>query len=57
MKGAWSKGIWTIGGAMLLGIGVALFFKQHMGLASLGALMTGLGAGLLLTDIKSGEGD
>ncbi|WP_168709009.1 hypothetical protein [Onishia niordana] len=57
MKGAWSKGIWTIGGAMLLGIGVALFFKEHAGLASLGALMTGLGAGLLLTDIKSGEGD
>ncbi|WP_168011950.1 hypothetical protein [Halomonas salinarum] len=57
IEDALSKGAWVIGGAMLLGFGVVLFFREHTGLASLGALMTGLGAGLLLTDMKSGGSD
>ncbi len=48
MRDILGKGTCTLGGAVLLGVGLGLYFLEQSGLAFLGALMSGLGAGLML---------
>lgn len=47
------KSTWAIGGGLLLGLGVGLFFLQESALAFVGSLLGGLGLGLLVTAIIS----
>ena len=47
------KSTWAIGGGLILGLGVGLFFLQHSGLAFVGSLIGGLGLGLMTTAIIS----
>ncbi|WP_458526051.1 hypothetical protein [Onishia taeanensis] len=54
MKGRSGRGTWAMGGGLLLGLGVGLYFLEHASLSLVGALITGLGAGLLLTVLMSG---
>ena len=57
MRDILSKGSCTLGGAVLLGAGLGLYFMEQSGLAFLGALMSGLGAGLMLMAGGSGGSD
>jgi hypothetical protein len=57
MRDILGKGTCTLGGAVLLGVGLGLYFMQQSGLAFLGALMSGLGAGLMLMAGGSGGSD
>ena len=53
------KSTWAIGGGVILGLGVGLFFLQQSGLAFVGSLIGGLGLGLMITAIissRSGSG-
>jgi hypothetical protein len=45
------KSTWAIGGGLLLGLGVGLFFLQVSALAFVGSIIGGLGLGLLVTSI------
>jgi hypothetical protein len=47
------KSTWAIGGGVLVGIGVGLFFLQTSGLAFVGCILAGLGLGLVATAIIS----
>lgn len=47
------KSTWAIGGGVLLGTGVGLFFLQTSALAFLGSVLAGLGLGLIVTAIIS----
>jgi hypothetical protein len=47
------KSTWAIGGGLLLGFGVGLFFLQQSALAFVGSMIGGLGLGLLVTSIIS----
>ena len=47
------KSTWAIGGGVLLGLGVGLFFLQESALAFVGSLLSGLGLGLMVTSIIS----
>ena len=47
------RSTWAIGGGLLLGIGVGVFFLQQSALAFVGCLLGGLGIGLLATAILS----
>lgn len=47
------KSTWAIGGGLLLGLGVGLFFLQESALAFVGSMIGGLGLGLLVTSILS----
>ncbi len=47
------KSTWAIGGGLLLGLGVGLFFLQTSALAFLGCLLGGLGLGLMVTALIS----
>ena len=47
------KSTWAIGGGLLLGLGVGLFFLQQSALAFVGSMIGGLGLGLLVTSILS----
>jgi hypothetical protein len=55
------KSTWAIGGGVLLGLGVGMFFLPQSALAFVGSLLGGLGLGLMVTSIIStraaGEGD
>jgi len=46
------KSSWTIGGGVLLGIGVGFFFLPNA-LAFVGSIMAGLGLGLIMVPILS----
>ena len=47
------KSTWAIGGGVLLGAGVGLFFLQTSALAFVGSILAGLGLGLVVTAIIS----
>ena len=47
------KSTWAIGGGVLLGLGVGLFFLQQSALAFVGSLLGGLGIGLIITAVLS----
>jgi len=47
------KSTWAIGGGVLLGLGVGLFFLQQSALAFVGSLIGGLGLGPMVTSIIS----
>ena len=47
------KSNWAIGGGVLGGLGVGFFFLQQSALAFVGALILGLGIGLIITSIIS----
>lgn len=47
------KSNWAIGGGVMLGLGVGLFFLKESPLAFIGSLIGGLGLGLIITAIIS----
>lgn len=47
------KSNWAIGGGVIAGLGAGFFFLQHSALAFVGALIIGLGIGLIITSIIS----
>lgn len=47
------KSTWAIGGGVIMGTGVGLFFLQTSALAFVGSILVGLGAGLLVISIIS----
>jgi Na+/melibiose symporter-like transporter len=47
------KSTWAIGGGVLVGTGVGLFFLQISALAFVGSILAGLGLGLVVTAIIS----
>jgi Na+/melibiose symporter-like transporter len=47
------KSTWAIGGGVLIGTGVGLFFLQTSALAFVGSILAGLGIGLVVTAIIS----
>lgn len=54
------KSTWAIGGGVILGLGIGLFFLQQSALAFVGSLLGGLGAGLIITAVisrRGGSGD
>lgn len=50
------KSTWAIGGGVLLGTGIGLFFLQTSALAFVGSILAGLGLGLVITAVIS-KGD
>jgi Na+/melibiose symporter-like transporter len=49
------KSTWAIGGTILMGLGVGLFFIKTNPLAFVACLFIGLGLGLVITPIISRE--
>ena len=49
------KSTWAIGGGVLVGTGVGLFFLQTSALAFVGSILAGLGLGLVVTAIISSK--
>jgi hypothetical protein len=49
------KSTWAIGGGVLVGIGVGLFFLQASALAFVGSILAGLGLGLVVTAVISSK--
>ena len=47
------KTSWAMGGGVLIGLGVGLFFLHQSALYFVGSLLAGLGVGLLVTAILS----
>ena len=47
------RSTWAIGGGVVLGLGVGLFFLQESALAFVGSLLGGLGLGLIVTAVLS----
>ena len=47
------RSTWAIGGGVLVGIGVGLFFLKTSALAFVGSILAGLGLGLVVTAIIS----
>jgi Na+/melibiose symporter-like transporter len=47
------KSTWAIGGGVIMGTGVGLFFLQASALAFVGSILVGLGFGLFVTAIIS----
>jgi hypothetical protein len=45
------KSTWAIGGGLLLGLGIGLFFLKISALAFVGSIIAGLGLGLVITSI------
>ena len=45
------RSTWVIGGGVLLGVGVGLFFLKESALAFVGSILAGLGVGLIITAI------
>jgi hypothetical protein len=52
-KNRHDKSTWAVGGGLLLGVGVGLFFLQTSALAFVGSMLGGLGLGLVVTSIIS----
>ena len=49
------KSTWAVGGGVLVGIGVGLFFLKTSALAFVGSILAGLGLGLVVTAILSSK--
>lgn len=49
------KSTWAIGGGLLLGLGVGFFFLKGSALAFVGSMIAGLGLGLIITSVLSGN--
>ncbi len=49
------KSTWSIGGGLLMGLGVGFFFVREDPLAFVGSLLIGLGLGLVITTLVSGR--
>ena len=49
------KSTWAIGGGVLMGIGVGLFFLKTSALAFVGSILAGMGIGLVVTAIISSK--
>jgi hypothetical protein len=49
------RSTWAIGGGVLVGIGVGLFFLKTSALAFVGSILAGLGLGLVVTAILSSK--
>jgi len=47
------KSTWAVGGGLLMGLGVGLFFLKMSALAFVGSILAGLGIGLMATAIIS----
>ena len=47
------RSTWAIGGGLLIGLGIGLFYLPRSALAFVGCLLAGLGAGLILTSVIS----
>lgn len=47
------RSTWAIGGGLILGLGVGLFFLKASALAFVGSLLAGLGLGMMVTSIIS----
>ncbi len=47
------KSTWAIGGGVIMGTGVGLFFLQTSALVFVGSILVGLGFGLFVTAIIS----
>jgi hypothetical protein len=50
------KSTWAIGGGLLIGLGIGFFYLQESVLAFVGAIIAGLGFGLLAAAILSKVG-
>lgn len=48
------RSTWAIGGGLILGLGVGLFFLKASALAFVGSMLAGLGLGMIVTSIISG---
>ncbi|WP_242092265.1 hypothetical protein [Aestuariivivens sediminicola] len=48
------KSNWAIGGGILAGLGTGFFFLEQSALMFVGAILLGLGVGLIITSILSG---
>jgi hypothetical protein len=48
-----AEGSWTVGGGVLLGLGVGFFLLQYSVLFFVGSILAGLGLGLILAPIIS----
>ncbi|GAA4810009.1 hypothetical protein [Litoribaculum gwangyangense] len=53
MNGKDDKSNWAIGGGILSGLGAGFFFLQQSALMFVGAMLLGLGIGLIITSILS----
>lgn len=53
MNGKEDKSNWAIGGGVLSGLGAGFFFLQQSALMFVGAMLLGLGVGLIITSILS----
>lgn len=47
------RSTWAIGGGVLIGTGVGLFFLKTSALAFVGSVLAGLGLGLIITALIS----
>jgi Na+/melibiose symporter-like transporter len=47
------KSTWAIGGGVVIGTGVGMFFLQASALAFVGSILVGLGVGLMATAFMS----
>jgi len=50
-SGTADKSTWAVGGGLILGLGVGLFFLPHSALAFVGSLLGGLGLGLIIAAV------
>ena len=48
-----NKSTWAIGGGVIMGTGVGLFFLQESALAFVGSILTGLGLDLVVNALIS----
>jgi hypothetical protein len=49
------KSSWAVGGGVLTGLGVGLFFLKTSALAFVGSMIAGLGVGLIVAAVISGR--
>jgi len=47
------NGFWTVGGGVILGVGVGFFLLQYSALYFVGSILAGLGLGLVIAPIVS----
>lgn len=47
------RSTWAVGGGLILGLGIGLFFLKASPLAFVGSMLAGLGLGMILTSIIS----
>ena len=49
------KSTWTIGGTTLMGLGVGFIFLKESALLFVASILIGIGLGLVITSLISGE--